>query len=59
MLPEREAVPRVVVVLLSLVEGVALVLVEEVRLLRLRETLEGPGLLVRVEGVRGAEDERL
>ena len=59
MLPEREAVPRVVVVLLSLVEGVALVLVEEVRLLLLRDTLEVPELLVRVEGVRVAEDERL
>ncbi len=51
--------PRVVVVLLSLVEGVALVLVEEVRLLLLRDTLEVPELLVRVEGVRVAEDERL
>ena len=51
--------PRVVVFLLSLVEGVALVLVEEVRLLLLRDTLEVPELLVRVEGVRVAEDERL
>ena len=59
MLPEREAVPRVVVFLLSLVEGVALVLVEEVRLLLLRDTLEVPELLERVEGVRVAEDERL
>ena len=59
MLPEREAVPRVVVFLLSLVEGVALVLVEEVRLLLLRDTLDVPELLVRVEGVRVAEDERL
>lgn len=51
--------PRVVVFLLSLVEGVALVLVEEVRLLLLRDTLDVPELLVRVEGVRVAEDERL
>ena len=51
--------PRVVVFLLSLVVGVALVLVEEVRLLLLRDTLEVPELLVRVEGVRVAEDERL
>lgn len=59
MLPEREAVPRVVVFLLSLVEGVALVLVEEARLLLLRDTLEVPELLERVVGVRVAEDERL